>query len=172
ETNRADKTHYSHALARPMMAEVVVDVLGSALGGSPELGPDVPPGSRAIEVAANRVQAPHLARIFKVFGRPVRATTCDCERPREPAIGQTSFLMPDADLLRGLEKGGLAALLAGKLTDAEIVEELFLATLSRQPDAGECQGALDHVRSAPSRAAGFGDVLWALINTREFILNH
>src|SRR5207302_5047452 len=99
------------------------------LGGRPELGPDVPAGSRAIEVAPTRVQAPHLARIFKVFGRPVRATTCDCERPREPAIGQTLFLMTDADLLRRLEKGRLADLLAGNLTDAHIVEELFLATL-------------------------------------------
>jgi hypothetical protein len=172
DTNRSDKTHYSHALARPMMAEVVVDVLNTALGTSEELGPDIPPGSRAIDIAPNRVQAPHLARIFKVFGRPVRATTCDCERPREPAIGQTLFLMTDAVLLQRMEKGRLSNLLAAKHTDAQIVEELFLATLSRNPDEGEQRAAMDHVRAASTRAAGFADVLWALINTREFILNH
>jgi hypothetical protein len=171
-SNRADKTHYSHALARPMMAEVVVDVLNTALGTSEELGPDVPPGSRAIEVPGNRVQAPHLARIFKVFGRPVRATTCDCERPREPAIGQTLFLMTDAVLLKRMKAGRLAALLAGTRTDAEIVEELFLATLSRAPDEGEQRAALDQLGTSVSRADGFADVLWALINTREFVLNH
>jgi hypothetical protein len=171
-TNRSDKTHYSHALVRPMMAEVVVDVLDSALGGKMELGPGLPPGSRAIEIASSRVEAPHLARIFKVFGRPVRATTCDCERPREPAIGQALFLMTDADLVRRLEKGRLAELLAGRQSDAEIVDELFLAALSREPDEGERHAALDHISAAQTRSAGCADILWALINTREFILNH
>jgi hypothetical protein len=171
-TNRGDKTHYSHALARPMMAEVVVDVLHCALGGALETGPGTPPGSRAIEIAPSRVEAPHLARIFKVFGRPVRATTCDCERPREPALGQTLFLMTDADLLKRLEQGRLRDLLAGKMTDDGIVEELFLATLSRPPDEDERRAALEQVGAAASRAAGFADIMWALINTREFILNH
>jgi hypothetical protein len=171
-TNRLDKTHYSHALARPMMAEVVVDVLNGALGTTEELGPGVPPGSRAIEVALNRVQAPHLDRIFRVFGRPVRATTCDCERPHEPAIGQTLFLMTDSVLLKRMEQGRLKNLLAGKLTDREVADELFLAALSRFPDDGERRATVEHVRAAPNRRAGFTDVLWALINTREFILNH
>jgi hypothetical protein len=170
-TNREDKTHYSRALARPMMAEVVVDVLSSALGVAEDLGPEVPRGSRAIEVAPNRVQAPHLARIFRVFGRPVRATTCDCERPREPTIAQTLFLMTDPVLLGRMEKGRLGTLLAEKRTDVQIVDELFLATLSRFPDEDERRAALDHVR-AGNRQKGFGDLFWALLNSREFILNH
>jgi len=171
-SNRSDKTHYSHAAVRPMMAEVVVDVLNSALGIGADVGLDAPPGSRAIEIAPNRVQAPHLARIFKVFGRPVRATTCDCERPREPSIGQTLFLMTDADLLQRIEKGRLKDLLEGGQPDGQIVEELFLATMSRLPDERERKSALDHVSAAPNRTAGFRDMVWALINTREFILNH
>ena len=47
-TNRADKTHYSHSLVRSMMAEVVVDVLNSALGASEELGPGIPPGTAPV----------------------------------------------------------------------------------------------------------------------------
>ena len=53
-----------------------------------------------------------------------------------------------------------------------MVEELFLATLSRPPDEDEARSALDHLRTRPDRASGLADVLWALINTREFILNH
>ena len=56
--------------------------------------------------------------------------------------------------------------------DAEVVDELFLATLSRLPDAREKQGALERVKAAGDRTKGFTDVLWALINTREFVLNH
>ena len=71
-----------------------------------------------------------------------------------------------------MSKGRLKDLLNAKKTDAEIVEELFLSTLSRLPENAERESALQHVGSAADRAAGFRDVFWALINTREFILNH
>jgi hypothetical protein len=171
-TNRHDRTNYARAYARPLMAEVVLDVLDDALGAAEDIGPDAPPGSRAIEVATNRVRSPHAARVFRVFGRPVRASACDCERPTGPALPQTIFLMADPTLLEKLAGGRLHALLAGGRPDAEVVDELFLATLSRLPDAREKQGALDRVHTAADRGAGFTDVLWALINTREFVLNH
>ncbi len=171
-TNARDRTNHSHAQARPMLAEVVVDVLNDALGTQEDLGSDAPPGRRAIEVASNRVQAPHLARLFQVFGRPPRAATCDCERRHDPALPQTLFLMTDPLLLEKIRTGRLARLLAQGRTKGEIIEELFLASLSRYPDAGERRAALDHVAGASDRAAAVADVLWALINTREFILNH
>jgi hypothetical protein len=171
-SNRGDKTHYSHALARPLLAEVVVDVLSGALGVPEDLGPDAPPGSRAIDVAPNRVRTPHLERIFRIFGRPPRTAACDCERPREPAIGQTLFLKTDSVLLERLKSGRLGKLLAAGRRDADIVEELFLATLSRFPDEDERRDALEHVRAEADRPAAFRDIVWALINTREFILNH
>jgi hypothetical protein len=155
-----------------MLAEVVVDVLNDALGTTTDPGPDAPPGSRAIEVAPNRVRAPYLARIFRVFGRPARTSTCDCERPAEPAVPQTLFLMADPILLQKLTSGRLARLVTADRTDADVVEEVFLATLGRLPDAGEKRAALDHVHTATDRRRGFADTLWALINTREFILNH
>jgi hypothetical protein len=170
--NARDRTNYSHARARPLLAEVVVDVLSDALGAAEDLGGDAPPGSRAVEVAPNRVRAAHLARIFRVFGRPPRASTCDCERPADPAVSQTLFLMTDPVLLARVREGRLARLLTQGRPDAEIIEELFLATLSRFPDEGERRAALDHVRAAADRRAGLADTLWALINTREFILNH
>jgi hypothetical protein len=171
-TNAGDHTHHSHALPRPMLAEVVVDVLADALGVPEPLDADVRPGSRAIDTASNRVRSPHLARIFAVFGRPARAVTCDCERPRGPALPQTLFLMTDPVLLKRIREGRLARLQAAMRSDPEIIEELFLATLSRYPEQAEKEAALAHVQHAPNRAAGLADTLWALINTREFILQH
>ena len=78
DSNRTDRTHGSHARVRPMMAEAVVDALDGALGPVSEAR--FAPDSRAIEIAGNRVKEPHLARIFKVFGRPARSTQCDCEQ--------------------------------------------------------------------------------------------
>ena len=96
-----------------MPAEVVLDVLDDALGATEDFGPDAPPHSRAIEVATNKVTSPHAARVFRVFGRPGRTTTCDCERPTAPALPQTLYLMSDPALLQKITGGRLRTLLAG-----------------------------------------------------------
>jgi hypothetical protein len=171
-SNAEDRGNFARAYPRRLMAEVVVDVLDAALGVAPDLGPGLPPGCRAIEAAPNRVADEHLAMIFRTFGRPARTATCDCERSAEPAVPQTLFLMSDPVLLKKLTAGRLPRLLAGGRPDGEVVEELFLATLSRPPDGRESRAALEHVRGKKDRARAFADVLWALINTREFILNH
>jgi hypothetical protein len=171
-SNKHDRMLHSHARPRPMMAEVVVDVLNSALGTTENVALDAPAGSRAIEVAPNFVKSLALGDMFRLFGRPMRNAACDCERPRDVAINQTLFLMTDPVLLKKMESGRLKTLLASKSTNAEVVEELFLATLSRFPKAAESKAALEAVGRAADRRAGFMNVLWALLNTREFILNH
>jgi hypothetical protein len=170
-TNAGDRANYARAYPRRMMAEVVLDVLDSALGAAGDFGSSVPPGARAVEAAPSRVGG-SAERIFRVFGRPVRKAVCDCERPAEPALPQTLFLMSDPGLLARLEGGRLKGLLASGKSDGEVVDELFLATLSRPPDGGERQAALEHVKAKGHRKAGFAGLLWALVNTREFILNH
>jgi hypothetical protein len=159
------------------MAEAVVDMLDAALGATAGFGADVLPGARAIEIASNRVADKHLAHIFRIFGRPARTAACDCERSQEPAVPQTLFLMSDPVLLEKIRKGRLQQLLTANKTDEEIVEELFLATLSRFPDDREKRAALEHVQGGdglkirPTKENAFVDIVWALINTREFILN-
>jgi hypothetical protein len=172
DTNRRDRTNFARSYPRPLMAEAVLDVLNDALGAKEDFGSDARPGSRAVEVGANRVRSPHAARVFRVFGRPARTSTCDCERPSGPALPQTLFLMSDPVLLKKMSGGRLERLVATDVLDPDAVDELFLATLCRFPDEGEQQAALERLKAAPDRRAGLTDVLWALINTREFILNH
>jgi hypothetical protein len=171
-TNARDRRNYSHAFPRRLMAEVVVDVLNAALGVREDFGPEFPKGIRAVEIASNRVAHPNLAHIFRTFGRPARTATCDCERSGEPAVPQTLFLMTDERLLKKIATGRLAQLLADRKSDREIIEEMFLATLSRLPTGREQAAALAHVQKKKNRPAAHGDIVWALINTREFILNH
>ena len=80
--------------------------------------------------------------------------------------------MSDGALIARLKAGRVRALAGSERCDAEAVEELFLAALSRPPSWEESRSALDHLRASPDRASGLADVLWALINTREFVLNH
>ncbi|VTT96616.1 Uncharacterized protein OS=Singulisphaera acidiphila (strain ATCC BAA-1392 / DSM 18658 / VKM B-2454 / MOB10) GN=Sinac_5986 PE=4 SV=1: PSCyt2: PSD1 [Gemmataceae bacterium] len=175
-TNAFDKNNFSHAYVRPMMAEQVVDVLNAALGvGETYTGPDEPlTGKKIVEVGSSRVQNPNLAYALRIFGRPPRTTACDCERAAEPALPQTLFRMTDASILAKFtdKKGRVAALAASKLTPEELAEELFLATLSRLPTAEQKADAAEAIKTAKTRAEGITDVMWALVNTREFILNH
>ncbi len=170
--NLDDHGNFARALPKPMMAEVLVDALNTALGVAGDFGADAPKGARAIEIATNRVTSPDLARVFRIFGRPARVAICDCERPDKPALPQTLFLMTDAALLDKIKSGRLKDLVGSDRCDREVVEELFLATLSRPPDDDEARAALDHLRRRPDRTSGLADVVWALINTREFVLNH
>jgi hypothetical protein len=172
EGNLDDHGNFARAEPRPMIAEVLVDALNAALGARGEFGPDAPKGARAIEIATNRVASPDLARVFRIFGRPQRVALCDCERPGQPALPQTLFLMTDTALLEKIKSGRLRELVGSDRCDAEVIDELFFATLSRLPEEDEARSALDHLRLRPDRAAAFADVLWALINTREFVLNH
>jgi hypothetical protein len=153
------------------MAEVAVDMLDSALGTREDFGPDAPPGARAVEVATNRVRSGYITRVFRLFGRPERTALCDCERSAEPALPQTLFLMADPGLLKKISGGRLKELLRSKKSE-EVVEELFLATLSRYPDPSERRQAREHLKGKKDRGKAFVDLTWALINTREFILNH
>lgn len=174
ETNKLDKNNYARSYIRPLMAEAVVDVLNSALGTTEKWGNDVKPGLKAVEVGASQLQNPQLTYAFRIFGRPPRTSACDCERAMEPALPQKLFLMTDQGLLDKFKVGDgrLEKLLKSSKSDNDILEELFLATLSRLPSAQDRQAFADYRKMITDRRAAFTDTVWALINTREFILNH
>lgn len=174
DTNRLDRRNFSHAQIRPMLAEVVVDVLNSALGTNETFGNDAPANVHMIEVGASRLQNNNMNYALRIFGRPPRTTACDCERGMDPALPQTLYRMTDPGIQGKLlaPAGRLTQLLKSKKSDAEIFEELFLATMNRLPNAREKGAFEQHRADEPNRATAFVNVLWALINTREFILNH
>jgi Protein of unknown function (DUF1549)/Protein of unknown function (DUF1553) len=174
DSNRLDRRNFSHAQIRPLMAEVVVDVLNSALGITEAFGNDAPSNVHMVQVGASRIANGNLNYVLRIFGRPPRTTACDCERAMDPALPQTLYRMTDQSILGKLRQkdGRLPQLLRSKKTDAEIFEELFLAALTRFPTASEKEAFEQHRASETNRETAFVDALWALINTREFILNH
>ena len=172
-TNRLDRINYSHSFLRPMMAEVVVDVLDDAVGVKEKFGNDAPPDCRAIEVGASRVNGA-VALAFRVFGRPPRTTACDCERASDPGLTQKLFLMADDTLVAKLnaQDNRLRQLLADHKEDNEALDELFLATVTRFPTDKEREKFNGYRATHKDRRAAFADAMWALVNTSEFILNH
>jgi hypothetical protein len=161
-----------------MMAEAVVDVLNCALGTDEKFGPDVKAGSKAVEVGATQLQNPALTYAFRLFGRPPRTSACDCERAMEPALPQKLYLMTDPNVLAKFNapEGRLQKLLgqlkSGNKSDDEALDELFLATVSRLPTKADREFFAQHRQRVRDRREALTDALYALINTREFILNH
>jgi hypothetical protein len=199
ETNKLDTRNFSRAIPRRLPAEVAYDAIVMATAGDQELKKLADePKNRAIGLGnltglnrgggGNRSSAYALA----VFGRPSRATNCDCERSTEPSLLQTIYLQNDQETLSQIERGGgwLKQITKdeGRRTKkeagdaqaeedsakrlAEVVREAYLRTLGREPMPEESARAVQHVHEAANMESGLRDVLWALINTKEFIVNH
>ncbi|HKB35407.1 MAG TPA: hypothetical protein VKD72_03070, partial [Gemmataceae bacterium] len=127
------------------------------------------------EMGVSRLNNPNLNYAFRIFGKSPRASACDCERSMDPALPQKLFLMTDQNLIVTkfqAASGRLQTLLKSKKNDDEILEEMFLATLSRFPTEEDKRVFAGYKAAQKDRQKLFGDTLWALLNTREFILNH
>jgi hypothetical protein len=114
-----------------------------------------------------------------LFGRPERVQTCDCQRSNEPSLLQTIYLRNDPQTLAAIDrKGGWLSDLgqrdAGWLKEhrGELIQQAWLRTFSRLPREDEMAVAQDHFANTENEISGLRDLLWALLNSKEFILNH
>ena len=167
-SNASDVQNFSHALQKALPAEVLLDAICQTTG-VPEKFNGWPEGHRAICVWDNRMPS----YFFRVFGRPVRASVCECERSNEPSIAQALHLMNSPEIGEKIQsRHGLARRLAeSEQSPEQIIEELYLTTLSRPSLEEEQKLMLEAFAVSPRRQA-VEDVLWTLLNTKEFIYNH
>jgi hypothetical protein len=107
-----------------------------------------------------------------VFDRPSRQLIC--ERKQPPTLNQALDLISGDTIQKKISdpRGVLSKLAAGNRAPREIVEELYLRTLSRYPDAEERTTAETALAKAPNARQGLEDVFWALLNSKEFLYNH
>jgi hypothetical protein len=165
----ADGEFVTHRRPRAMPAEVFLDAVSQATG-MPEAFDKMPAGTRAIALPD-----PAVASYFlDSFGRPKRLTACECERGVRPDLTQVLHLMNGETLQKKVaaEQGRVATLLAAKRPDDEVIDDLYMATLTRRPTDAERQAVRTRVAASPSRREGYEDLLWALLNTAEFMFNH
>src|SRR5437868_3477929 len=104
---------------------------------------------------------------FRIFGRPVRASVCECERSNEPSIAQALHLMNSEEITGKIRsRHGTARKLAkSPMSPRDIIDELYLATLSRFPSEPERERMLRvFAEAGDDRTAAAEDVLWALLN--------
>jgi hypothetical protein len=177
ETNRADETHFSHALVRRLPAESLLDACSQVLEAPLKFN-GYPIGTRAGQIAAmpqyrRREGRPTDSESFlKSFGKPDRLLTCECERSEDATLVQAFRSISGEPLQSMLSEPSnrLGRLLDGGATDEAILEEFFLAALCRPPNEAERQGLLTQLRTAKARRDAWEDVLWGLLNAKEFLL--
>jgi len=146
--------------------------------GKPVKFPGYPEGMRAGEVPAppqsgggRRGDVGLGMRFLKVFGKPDRLLTCECERTEDPGMLQ-AFQLLTGELVHKLLRdpdNRLGPLLT-TADDAAILDELYLTALARHPTAAEEETLLGYVGKAADRRAAWEDVAWGLVNAKEFLL--
>jgi hypothetical protein len=168
-SNAADEQNFSHAAYKALPAEVLLDSIGQATG-TPEVFNGWPEGHRAVQIWDNKL--PHY--FFRIFGRPVRATVCECERSNEPSISQALHLMNSPEIAAKIRsRTGHAATIAKQpLSAADALDELFLSVLARYPKAAEKEQLLPEFAATDDRRVLCEDIVWVLLNSKEFLYNH
>ena len=123
---------------------------------------------RAIELPDSN----YTSYFLDTLGRPKRVITCECERTAQPNLTQVLHIANGDVVNRKLaDKSGRLTKLE-KATDAEAVKELYKVTFTRLPSAAEQKTATDIITKTPNRRKGLENLLWAMLNSREFLFVH
>jgi hypothetical protein len=168
--NLEDKRSYSRFYPKRMTAEVLLDAVDSVTANTTRF-PGVPMGTRAVALPDTGFDSYFLT----VFGRPLSTTACECERTQEANLTQSLHLLNSEEIQKKLadEKGRAAQLAADEVrTDEEKLKELYLRVFARPASDAEMSAAVSYLKAKPNRREAYEDIVWSLINSKEFLFNH
>lgn len=178
DSNRADTRNFSHAVLRRLPAEVAIDAIHHATASDSVLE------TASVNVAKRKIgqhplsyQTRAIDFSLLIFGKPLRTTNCDCERQGEPTLLQSLYVRNDQEMLDLLvrQDGWIAHLKKDEFSVDrvdQLVAEAYLRTLSRVPSDSELADCRQHIADSTDVPEAMHDLLWALLNTQEFITNH
>ncbi len=175
EFNKHDKQNYARYYPRRMSAEVLFDAVNQVTG-APAAFAGLPMDRHAPNRAIMLPDESFPSYFLDVFGRPQRISACECERVSEANLAQALHLLNSDEVQQKLSRnGGRAEAMvsaADKRSDADKVDELFLWAFGRKPSDEQREVALAHIaKHATAKKAAYENILWALLNTKEFIFN-
>ncbi|MDA0834426.1 MAG: DUF1549 and DUF1553 domain-containing protein [Planctomycetota bacterium] len=183
EFNVSDRQNYSRYYPRRLQAEVLLDAIDTLAETQTDFT-NLPPGTRAVALPDNSYN--RSTPFLRVFGRPEAESVCECERIQSSSLAQSLHLInaPDIKAKLASPQGRAERLLKDARPVEEKVNELYLVAYSRRPSPEELKTAVDYlnetditidgqpVDAETLRGENYQDLIWALINTKEFLFNH
>jgi hypothetical protein len=169
EWNKHDRQNHARYYGKRLIAEVLLDAVDEACGTRTPFN--------KMSRQARAVDLPHEgfgSYFLDVFDRPPRSSPCECARSTGASLSQVLHLAnsPEIEDKIAAGNGRVARLVQEKVPPAQAVEELYLAAFARYPTAEERAKAAAYVAGQKDPRRGLEDVLWALLNSREFLFNH
>ena len=166
----------AHYVPRRLEAEVLIDAICQITGTTedysssiPEPFTFIPENQRTIELADGSISS----RFLEVFGRSPRNTGLESERSNRSTAAQQLHLLNSSHIRRKVEQSEkLRDLLRSNRKPREIVDELYLTVLSRYPTDDELKAVRDYAEPGHAGRRPMIDLVWALINSAEFLYRH
>lgn len=167
--NADDRQNFSRYFARRLQAEVLLDSIDQVTATQSKFN-NLPEGTRALQLPDNSFDTYFLT----VFGKPKAASACECERSDDANLAQALHLLnsPEVQAKLVAKDGRVETLSVDTRGHQERVTELYHTVFARPPREDEMALVMRHMEAAESPKQGYEDLLWALINTKEFLFNH
>ena len=166
EHNAGDAQNYSRFLPKRLNAEVLLDAIDDVTLSKTKFK-NVPPTTRAVQLPDNVVDSYFLS----VFGKPNAASACECERNGGASLAQALHMFNSQEMQAKVGGPRSSEMNKDKHPPAERLTDLYWIALSRAPTEGELATLVKFVEKKPGQP-GYEDVIWALLNTKEFLFNH
>jgi hypothetical protein len=176
ETNRRDTRQFSRAYVRRLRADVFIDSVVSVTGITRRFN-GFPEASSAIDYyprCSGSAVGPNFGEdVFKCLGRSPRGSASSSETKTAPTISQALHLSVGDTIEPRLGCGNLLANFVKTKQSPELaIEELFIRCLSRKPTTEELAGFQKLIPEPPANTQSYEDIVWALLNSTEFMFNH
>lgn len=164
-----ERQFFTHYAVKRVPAEPLLDAIDVVTGVQTKF-PKLPLGTRAIELPDGESQN----ELLVTFGKPKRESVCECERTGDPNLAQALHTLNNEALVAKIAspKGRVARLLEAHKSHDEIVSEFYLAALSRPPTALEQSACARLAAEAGEPRLFYEDLLWSLLNSKQFLFVH
>jgi hypothetical protein len=173
--NSWDDQMFSHYMPRRLTAEEVMDAINQVTQTTdtftsriPEPYTVLPEGTRAVQLEDGSIGLP----ILSLFGRPTRDSSYESERCNDTSMSQALYMINAEDLSRKVSRSPFIKQLLKLDSDEAVINSIYMTVFSRKPDASKMEQLKTYIGQVEKRSDAIGDLLWAVLNSREFMFNH
>ena len=173
--NAWDEAMFSHYIPKRLTAEQMMDAINQVTQTDdtftsriPEPFTVLPKGTRAVQLQDGSIGLP----ILQLFGRPSRDSSFESERCNDTSMSQALFMINAEELSKKIARSPYLKQLFKNTSDQQVVESIYMTVFSRKPSDEKMKKLLAYIQQSEKRNDGITDLLWAVLNTREFMFNH